>query len=183
MTHNEFKDMRLEFIDTTRFRNDIELFTFQPDSPSFGKGGATIISVIIADNEGISIKWVVGGENITLIIKCLAHTDLKRPIVGFVIKDRLGQALFGDNTFITYLSKPINVFSGQAIQAEFKFRMPLLPVGDYSVCVAIADGTQENHIQHHWFHDALVFKSHSSIICHGLLGVPMQKIELLVVEA
>jgi lipopolysaccharide transport system ATP-binding protein len=183
VTHNEFKDMRLEFINTTRFRNDIELFVFQPDSPSFGKGGATIISVIIADDEGASLKWVVGGENISLVIKCLTHTDFKSPIVGFFIKDRLGQTLFGDNTFLTYRLKPFKIFSGQVIQAEFNFRMPLLPVGDYSISVAIAEGTQEEHIQHHWFHDALVFKSHSSSIRYGLIGVPMQKIRLSVAQS
>jgi lipopolysaccharide transport system ATP-binding protein len=60
--------------------------------------------------------------------------------------------------------------------------MPLLPVGDYSISVAIAEGTQDRHIQHHWFHDALVFRSHASVICHGLTGGQMQKIELTVIE-
>ena len=118
-----------------------------------------------------------------MIIKCLANIDLYSPIVGFSIKDRLGQTIFADNTFITYQSDPVTVLSGQQLQAEFKFRMPLLPVGDYSVCVAIADGTQENHIQHQWYHDALMFKSNASSICHGLIGVPMKKIRLSVVSS
>ena len=174
----EVKDMRLNFLNTTRFRNDIELFAFQPDSPSFGKGGATITSVMITDKEGIPLSWLVGGENVYLIIKCQANTDLYSPIVGFFIKDRLGQTVFGDNTFITYQSDPVTVLSGQFLQAEFKFRMPLLPVGDYSVCAAIADGTQENHVQHHWIHDAVFFKSITSSVATGLVGIPMLDVKL-----
>jgi lipopolysaccharide transport system ATP-binding protein len=179
----EVKDMRLDFINKSRFRNDIELFAFEPDSSSFGKGGATITSVIITGDEGIPLTWVVGGENICLIIKCQANKDLYSPIVGFFIKDRLGQTVFGDNTFITYRSDPVTVLSGELLQAEFEFRMPLLPVGDYSVCVAIADGTQEKHLQHQWFHDALVFKSNASSICQGLIGVPMKKIRLSIISS
>ena len=32
---------------------------------------------------------------------------LYSPIIGFFIKDRLGQTLFGDNTFLTYVDKPL----------------------------------------------------------------------------
>ena len=36
--------------------------------------------------------------------------------------------------------------------------MPFLRGGHYSINVAFADGTQENHIQLHWLHDALIFE-------------------------
>jgi len=42
----------------------------------------------------------------------------------------------------------------------------------------VAEGTQLDHIQHHWIHDALAFKVHSSSVCHGLVGIPMDKIEI-----
>ncbi len=178
----EFKDQRLDVVNASPYRNDIEIFKFDPDTPSFGKHGADIIDVKMLDERGEALSWVVGGEIIHLVIKCRVNIDLKSPIVGFFIKDHLGQTLFGENTFLTYMSRPVRVFGEEILQAKFTFRMPLLPVGDYSISVAIADGTQEDHIQHHWFHDALVFKSHASIICHGLLGLPMRKIQLSVIR-
>lgn len=174
----EFKDMRLDLINSTRFRNDIELFSFQQDSSSFGKGGATVISVIMTDEQGIPLTWIVGGEIVSLVVKCRANADLANPIIGFFVKDHLGQTLFGDNTFITYQSTPLTVSCGQSIEARFEFRMPLLPAGDYSICVAAAEGTQQEHVQHHWVHDALIFKSHSSSVCTGLVGIPMKNIKL-----
>jgi homopolymeric O-antigen transport system ATP-binding protein len=178
----DYKDMRLDYINTTNLRNDIELFEFQTDAASFGDKWATIVSVTMVDKNGTPLSWVVGGENISLVIECRAHTELFRPIIGFFIKDRLGQTLFGDNTFITYQSKPVSVASGQIFQAQFSFRMPLLPIGGYSIAVAVAEGTQKNHFQHHWVHDAVVFKSHSSVICHGLIGISMKNIKMSVSE-
>ena len=177
----DYKDIRLEYINSTNLRNDIEVFKFQPDTKSFGEEKATIISVALVDDIGSSISWIVGGENVVLVVKCKAHRDLFSPIVGFFIKDRLGQTLFGDNTFITYQSKPITVVSGQAFSAQFSFNMPFLSIGDYSICAAVAEGTQYNHVQHHWLHDALVFKSHSSSVCQGLIGIPMKQIKMLVI--
>ena len=178
----DYRDMRLEYINSTNLRNDLELFEFQPDAASFGEGGVAIVSVKLADETGATLSWVVGGENVVLVIECKAHKDLFSPIIGFFVKDRLGQTLFGDNTFITYQSKPVYVAGGQIFQAQFDFRMPLLPIGDYSIAVAVAEGTQKNHLQYHWVHDALVFKSHSSVICHGLIGIPMKNIKMSVSE-
>ena len=36
--------------------------------------------------------------------------------------------------------------------------MPYLPTGDYSVVAAIAEGTQEENVIHHWIDDALFFR-------------------------
>ena len=56
--------------------------------------------------------------------------------------------------------------------------MPILTSGDYSVSVAIANGTQQDHEQHHWIHDAILFKSESTSVVSGLVGIPMLKINL-----
>lgn len=104
------------------------------------------------------------------------------PIVGFFVKDRLGQTIFGDNTFFTYMNTPLSVSAGQILETCFNFRIPVLPVGDYSICPAIAEGTPQDHVQHHWIHEALIFRVHSSSVCHGLIGVPMNSIRMSVAQ-
>ena len=178
----ELKDQRLQFINHSKYRNDIELFAFDPNSESFGKGDATIIAVYLEDLKGNPLSWVVGGEKVVLSIRCRVERELHRPIIGFYVKDRLGQTLFGDNTFITYRNSPTAVKCGQVIMASFEFNMPILPIGDYSISTAIADGVQENHIQHHWLHDALLFKSHTSSASTGLIGIPMNNISMMIVD-
>jgi len=116
-----------------------------------------------------------------LEIRCLANKEILGPIIGFQIKDRLGQVIFADNTFITYQFHPLRVNKGEEMTAKFEFRLPVLPSGDYSLSPAIAEGTQENHIQHHWIHDALMIRVHSSSVCMGLVGLPMKNISLEII--
>lgn len=171
------RDMRLDFINRGKYRNDIELFQFSGPA-AFGKGGARIESVLLVDENYTPLTWVVGGEVVNLVIRCVAYAELFSPIIGFFVKDRLGQTIFGDNTFLTYHSSPLSISADQILEARFRFRMPVLPIGDYSICTAIAEGTQQDHVQHHWLDDAVLFKSHSSSVCTGLVGIPMFDIRL-----
>jgi lipopolysaccharide transport system ATP-binding protein len=173
-----FRDMRLDFINTTNLRNDIEVFQFQPNTASFGSGGAHITSVALKDESGAPLAWVIGGELVKLCICCTLIERLASPIIGFIVNDRLGQALFGDNTYLTFVRQPVKADANEVLEAEFFFQMPILPVGEYSVTVAIADGTQQEHMQHRWIHDAMILKSVSSSVCTGLVGVPMLAISM-----
>ena len=174
----DFQDMRQAFINNSSLRNDIEVFKFNPDESSFGKRGATITNVALTDMQNRPLSWIVGGEAVKLRIACQAHQPLFRPIVGFYIKDRLGQNLFGDNSYLIYRDHPLLIEAGKTFVGEFVFRMPVLSSGDYSICPAVAEGTQQEHVQHHWIHDALIFKSHSTSCAVGIMGIPMKSITL-----
>ena len=176
------KDQRLEFINTSNLRNDLRIFKFDSDAASFGKGGAQIHDVRLLDESEHPLAWVVGGEKVTLRVIVHAYQDLDSPVIGFYVKDRLGQALFGDNTFLSYKEQPVHCHQANELQADFTFYMPLLPAGEYSITVAIANGTQEIHEQHHWIHDAIFFKSESSSVASGLIGIPMLEIKLQTLE-
>ena len=172
------KDQRHEFINSSNLRNDIQLFDFNPEAPSFGKGAAQITLVRFFDDLGNPLAWIVGGEEVVLSVEVIAHKPLNSPIIGFYIKDKLGQCLFGDNTFLSYMSSPVSCLAGETMTAEFAFQMPRLAAGEYSITVAIANGTQDDHVQHHWVHDAVFFKSESTSVAGGLIGIPMSRINL-----
>jgi lipopolysaccharide transport system ATP-binding protein len=176
--YSQAVDQRAKFINASNLRNDLQIFRFNTDSTNFGTGGVTIQDVSLIDDAGNPINWVVGGERVTLQILAYVHQDLESPIAGFWVNDRLGQVLFGDNTCITYYDNNKSCLAGSVLKAIFTFNMPLLPKGDYSVMTSIANGTQQNHVQHHWLNSALMFKSDSTSVAVGLVGVPMLNIEL-----
>lgn len=178
----EYRDMREDLINSSTLRNDIEIFLFNLDSDGFGTGEAKIESVRLLDKDGTPLAWIVGGEDVTLEVRCLAFNNLLRPIVGFQFKDRLGQTIFAENTYLVYQHKSQPVSGGGKLVARFYFRLPVLPTGDYSIAVALADGSQDNHIQHHWLHEALIVKVHASSVCFGLIGVPMKNITLAAID-
>jgi lipopolysaccharide transport system ATP-binding protein len=175
---SEYRDMREALINASNLRNDIEIFQFKGDQAGFGTGDAKVISVRLLDQGGTPLSWVVGGEEVILEIRCSADKYILRPIVGFQFKDRLGQVIFCDNTFLAYQNSPLHAEAGTEILARFEFRLPVLPTGDYSISPAIAEGTQEEHIQHHWLHDAMIVRVHATSVCLGIIGLPMKKISL-----
>jgi lipopolysaccharide transport system ATP-binding protein len=172
-------DARLNYINHSIHRNDIEIFSFKSDAKAFGKRGAEIRNVVLKNSQNRDLNWVVGGELVTLQVTCVANQTIICPIVGFFVKDRLGQVLFGDNTYLTYSKAPIYVDAGIQFRAIFDFYLPILPAGDYSITVALAEGTQQDHIQHHWIHDALLLRSTSSSVSTGLIGIPIKSIKFV----
>ena len=121
---------------------------------------------------------MLGGELVELEVELEARIDLDSLIVGFYVKDRLGQRLFGDNTYLTYRDRPIHLGAGGRATAVFKFRMPRMPAGDYTVDVAVATGTQYNHTQQHWALDVLTFRASDETMRSGLVGIPMLDISI-----
>ncbi len=176
------RDQRLDFLNQSNLRNDLKVFEFDPNAASFGSSGATIVNVNLEDASNNPLSWVVGGEEVRLCITAVAHRFLASQIVVFYVKDKLGQYLFGDNTYIATFDMPVHTDAEQKIVAEFGFVMPLLSKGDYAIGAAIAEGTQDVHEQLHWIHDAVVFKSESSSVATGLIGIPMHHIQLQHVE-
>lgn len=173
-------DPRRAVLEDSNRRNEIEVFDFDPDGPWFGKRGGTILNAALLDPEGRRLVALTGGEEVVLQVTAEAHTLLLQPIIGFYVKDRLGQNVFGDNTFLIYRHAGVQTLPGQKLVARFHFQLPFLPTGDYAVNVALANGTQADHVQHHWMDDALFFRVQSSHVVKGLVGIPMLDISLAV---
>lgn len=176
------QDARRDLLIHSRIRNDIQAMSFEPDARGFGTGQVRVESVTIRDQKQQPLAWLVGGEELTLEIRFRTYAQASQLIVGFMLKDRLGQILFGENTYLACLDAVPVFEAGAHGAARFSFRMPYLPSGDYSISVGIAEGTQEHHVQHHWVHDALIMRCVAAHVTHGLLGVPMSSIRLQVLH-
>jgi lipopolysaccharide transport system ATP-binding protein len=119
-----------------------------------------------------------GGEKVCVIIRARAHDALERPILGFLLRDRLGQDMFGENTLSFTSTTPRRVRPGQKFTGEFVFKLPMLPNGQYAVMASVADGDQYDNVQHHYLHDALIVNVSSSKIRFGLVGIPFERVAL-----
>ncbi len=161
-------------------RGDIRVFRFNAPTTAFGDGRAKITSVMLLGPDGQRLSRMEGGENVRLRIEADAMAAIDSPIVGFFFKDRLGQQLFGTNTYLSGGGPRPPVRAGQRIRAEFAFRIPWLPVGSYTVDVALADGSHFSHVQNDWAFDALALESISSTVSAGLVGLPYHAVTLSV---
>jgi lipopolysaccharide transport system ATP-binding protein len=142
-----------------------------PHAGMYGALGAQIRKIVLQDRQGRVVDMVHGGECVTLRVEFEALRRLESPIVGFFVKDRLGQNLFGDNTFASRCLSAME--EGGILTSAFSFVMPVLISGEYSVDVAVADGTQEEHIVQCWWQDALQFSAQADSTHKGLVGLPV----------
>ena len=156
----------------------LSLAGWQPDAGSYGTGDAKVMDVQFMRDDGGEIGLLEGGEPVAVTVTVRAEAELHQPIIGFHVKDRLGQPLFGDNTHLAYRDHDITVAPGETLRARFVFSLPLLLTGDYAMTVAVATGTLEDHVMHQWVDDALMFKVRSPLMNGVMVGMPMLDIKL-----
>lgn len=143
---------------------------------------AEILSVTLAHLSANGSAAFEGGERVRMSIRAKAHTPLQSPILGFLVRDRLGQDLFGENTLACPTGEGMAVAAGEAFEGVFEFRLPMLPNGLYAVMASVADGDLYENVQHHWLHDALIISVSSSKVRYGLVGIAFERVALEVIH-
>ena len=120
-----------------------------------GTGDVVLDTVQLLNREGQVLEVVNIGESIRLRVCIKALVSVQNLTIGFLIKDRLGQAVFGTNTY--HLKHDIkNLTVNQEDDFYFCFDANF-GVGSYSVAVALHSG--ETHLvkNYEWRDLAAVF--------------------------
>ena len=136
-----------------------------------GTGEATAIVIALLNGRGERVERVEVGEEVTLHIEVATNAALDRLVLGYMIKDRLGQPVFGTNT--QHLdSVARNLRPGEVLTYAFTFEARL-GEGSYSVATAIADSASHLSRNFEWRDLALVFQvvnlSHPSFVGSAFL--------------
>ena len=142
------------------------------DANGFGAGQATIVNVQLLNAQGQSIWQSEGGRSVRLRIEAQLGAALDGLVFGYFVRNRLGLNIFGDNTFLACADQPLSGQAGERVFAEFCFVMPFLPKGEYSVCVALATGSNLEHVQQHWINEALIIRSLDNFVHADVLALP-----------
>ena len=101
-----------------------------------GTGEAGILSVRLLDPKGRSVEVAEVGQAMVLEVQVEVRQDIERLILGFMIKDRLGQPMYGINTH--RVDKALTDLSaGERITYRFAFDMRL-GKGNYSVALSLS---------------------------------------------
>lgn len=120
-----------------------------------GSGEASVKDIRILNKKGETIEFVDVGELVTLKIVVKVNEDIPRLVLGYGIKDRLGQVVFGTNTDLKKL--PIyEVKKGTEHIFEIKFNANLGP-GSYSIQTALVSTDTHLVNNYEWRDLALVF--------------------------
>ena len=155
---------------TAAEKNVYALSMFRADAESFGASGAVIMDAGFFGEDGERLFTVEGGQSVRFVVLVRANQFIAYPAVGLMIKDRLGQYLYTAGTDEDFRHYQLTLQPGEKVCTTFSFLMPILLRGVYTINVAVAEGMGDEHIQHHWIHDAIKMEAMSGPIVHGLGG-------------
>jgi lipopolysaccharide transport system ATP-binding protein len=107
-----------------------------------GNGRANVLEVALENEEGRALEVLNVGVPATLHVRVRVNDALPRLVLGYMIKDRLGQQIFGTNTH--HLDRALtNLEAGETIDYRFRFPLNLGP-GSYSITTALT--SSETHL-------------------------------------
>lgn len=120
-----------------------------------GSGEATIEDVALLNAKDEPVETIGVGAQVTLHVKARIHKPIPRLVLGYMIKDRLGQPVYGTNTH--HLGRtPENLTSGSSVEFRFKFDANL-GAGAYSIAVALQGADTHLDGNFEWRDLALIF--------------------------
>ncbi|HRY15706.1 MAG: ABC transporter ATP-binding protein [Candidatus Competibacteraceae bacterium] len=121
-----------------------------------GNQGAVIEEVDLRLN-GQSVRAVRIGEAVRFEVAIGVQRDLEELTVGLLIRDRLGNDVFGTNTWHLGCSQK-NLQAGERWRLMFAFPELNLGIGNYSVTFALHSGDAHVANNYDWWNQALVFQ-------------------------
>jgi lipopolysaccharide transport system ATP-binding protein len=122
-----------------------------------GTGEVKLIEVALLDEKKAPIDIVAIGQQVTLSVKAICNVPLEGLVVGYMIRDRTGQPVFGTNT--AQLEIPIRSLSvNEEIRLSFAFQANLGP-GSYSVTIAFHAGRSHFVENYEWRDNVLIFSA------------------------
>lgn len=120
-----------------------------------GTGEAGILRVRLLDQSERSIEAAEVGQSVVLAVDVEVRQDIERLVLGFMIKDRLGQPMYGINTHRQNQALE-NLRAGERITYRFAFVMGL-GKGNYSVALSLSRLDSHLDRNYEWRDLGLVF--------------------------
>ena len=117
-----------------------------------GDGSSQVMNALLLDGHGQPARIVSSGDRVTIRVRTLFHKECVDPMVGILIRNRIGMDIYGTNTKIEQMHLG-HFAKGQEIEVDFSFECWLTP-HTYTVTVAMQENDGSSH---DWLDDAITF--------------------------
>lgn len=120
-----------------------------------GTGEARVDGISLRSASGRSVEFVNVGEQVELCVRATVCASIPRLVLGYMIKDRLGQPMYGTNTHHTGQALE-DLAEGTVINFRIRFTVALGP-GSYSISTALVSSDTHLINNYEWKDLALLF--------------------------
>jgi lipopolysaccharide transport system ATP-binding protein len=120
-----------------------------------GTGEATLVEAILCNEEGKKVEVVSVGQLLTIHAKVSVNEDLPELVFGYQIKDRLGQQVFGTNTYLMHQMLE-NVSAGEVITYAWHLAANI-GEGTYSISFSLHNKDSHLSANYEWRDREIIF--------------------------
>ena len=131
-----------------------------------GDGSASIIKTELCDSAGRPVQIVETGAPLTANVTVRFNKEVEAPVIGFLIRNRLGIHAYGTNTKEQEI-KLGTIGSGEVVSIRFSFRC-WLGIDDYSISFAVHSAEGQAY---DWVDGALFFRVVSATVTEGVANL------------
>jgi len=122
---------------------------------SSGTGEARVESIALLNEDDEAVEFINVGQSVQLKVEIRIHADLPELVFGYMIKDRLGQPVFGTNTHHLGVDMR-HIAKGDRLTLVFSFPANI-GLGSYSVSTALHVADTHLAANYEWRDLALMF--------------------------
>lgn len=115
-----------------------------------------ITNVEMVNQAGHVVETFTSGENVTIRMLIHSNENISEPTIGILIRDRLGNDIFGINNHLMQVSAG-TICQGYKYKVQYEMTLGLGP-NIYSLTVAIHTDDTHIHESYDWINDALTFR-------------------------
>lgn len=120
-----------------------------------GTGEARVESIVLLDEDNEAVEFINVGQLVRLKVEIRIHVNLPELTFGYMIKDRLGQPVFGTNTHLLGI-EICHLKQGEKLALIFSFPANI-GLGSYSVSTALHVAETHLTANYEWRDLALIF--------------------------
>lgn len=131
-----------------------------------GDARARVAGIELRDDRSRPLAAPQSGAPVRVVVSLRASERIAAPVVGFSLRNRLGDIVAATNTAHEGQALP-PLEAGQHLSVEFRCIWPPFSSGSFSLSPAIADGSLDAHVMNDWVDNALVTEVHNPNARYG----------------
>lgn len=149
------------------------------------RGGAGEVEILrlSVTKDGLPVSTVKKGDEIRIRLLICSRSKKDRLIFGYTVKDRVGNAIFGENS-LCLAGKPTRADGGYSL-VEYGFTWPEVYPDDYTMTIGIGEGTHPlAHTVQCWAHNVISFSAVTpGTAVHGMFNNRVNDLRVVPVES
>ena len=132
-----------------------------PASQLTGRQNVVIAKFAVLTRDGTVPRHVTTGDKITVHMLLRATQDCPEAIFGYLVADRLGNYVFGENT-CSVANGLCELHKGHRYHVRFQFDWPEIRPGEYTLTLGAGEGSDAmHHVVQCWAQNVHVLESNN----------------------